>query len=61
MEFFRVPMEKIKSLWNSFAVGIIVFIVGRKSLLANKEKIEWNDPDRFLAVYKYIKQKGHIK
>ena len=44
-----------------FGDGIVVLSVVRKSPQGNKEIIEWNDPDRFLAVQNYIKQKGQIK
>ena len=44
-----------------FADGIVVLSIGRQSPPGNKEIIEWNDPDRFLAGLELYKAKGQIK
>ena len=60
-KFLEYPWKRLNPYEMNFADGIVVLSIGRKSPPGNKETIEWNDPDRFLAGLELYKAKRSNK
>ena len=60
-KFLEYPWKRLNPYEMDFADGIVVLSLGRKSPPGNKEIIEWNDPDRFLAGLELYKAKRSNK
>ena len=60
-KFLEYPWKRLNPYEIDFADGIVVLSIGRKSPPGNTEKIEWKDPDRFLAGLELYKAKRSNK
>ena len=60
-KFLEYPWKRLDPYAMDFADGIVVLSIGRKSPPGNKDIIEWNDPDRFLAGLELYKAKRSNK
>ena len=61
LKFLEYPWKRLNPYETDFVDGIVVLSVGSKSPPGNKEIIEWNDPDRFLASLELYKAKRSNK